>query len=350
MEMINVLTKADIDRNAPVIVKWDKPLVGNDGNVTDGVLAGQASEFIPRIEQESKLLSELRYIEMQGETQDIQALRVRPKLQNGNKVAEGNAQIDDLLSLTQVAPDILKSKLTAQFFTAYTVIPKTFLKTNIEGEGFIAKYESLLAPACAADADIVSIFGKVPANNQSASGYEAIDGILAQLDAVRTYYDANVATNPKLPMGRFTDISTASSILPQLYAMYVQYITQDGIPGNMKLYTSAMTYAKMLAESANRETAGGDDLYFHGGKLYFYGFEVVRLDALAHPQNGYGDVVIMMDPDSVGYGPVMEAESEGEYKVERKGYLTSVDFMFDVGVIFPEDVIYAKVTTPSGSD
>ena len=349
MEMINVLTKADIEKNAPVIVKWDKPLVDNDGHVTDGVLAGQAAEFIPRIEQESKLLSELRYIEMEGETQDIQALRVRPKLQNGNKLTNG-AQIDDLLSLTQVAPDILKSTLTAQFFTAYTVIPKTFIKTNIEKEGFIAKYESLLAPACAADADIVSIFGKVPANNQTASGYEAIDGILAQLDAVRTYYDANVATNPELPMGRFTDISTASSLIPQLYAMYIQFLTQNGKDANAKLYVSAMTYAKMVAESANRQTAGGDDLYFHGGKLYFYGFEVVKLDALAHPQNDYGEVAIMMDPDSVGYGPVMEAESEGEYKIERKGYLTSIDFMFDVGIIFPEDVIYAKITTPSGSD
>ena len=343
-----MITKADIEyKNAPVIVKWDKPLTDSNGNVTEGVMAGQASEFIPRIEQESKLLSELRYIEMEGETQDIQTLRVRPKLQNGNKLSSG-AQIDDLLSLTETLPGILKTTLKAQFFTAYTKIAKTFLKTNIEKEGFISKYESLLAPACAADAEVIAIFGKIPATGQTASGYQAIDGILAQLDAVKAYYDENAATNPKLPMGKFTDITTASPLVPQLYQMYIQYLNQEGRLENLKIYTSATTYAKLVAESAERETAGGDDLYFRGGKLYFYGIEVVRLDALAHPENDYGDVVIFMDPNSVGYGPIMEAESEAQYKVELKGYLTSIDFMFDVGIIFGEDVLYAKVTTPSG--
>ena len=53
--------------------------------------------------------------------------------------------------------------------------------------------------------------------------------------------------------------------------------------------------------------------------------------------------MIISNPDSIGYGPIMEAESEAEYKIELKSYLTSVDWMFDVAVIFPEDVLYAKV-------
>ena len=345
-----MITKADIEARKPVIVKWDKALVDSNANVTEGVIAGQASEFIPRIEQESKLLGMLRYIEMHGETQDIQALRVRPKLQNGNKLTGNKGQIEDLLSLSETLPGILKEKLVAQFFTAFTKIPKTFMLTNVEEEGFLAKYESLLAPACAADAEVVAIFGKVPSSGQTSSGYEAIDGILAQLDAVKAYYDDNVDDNPKLPMGKFSDISTASALVPQIYQMYIQYLNQEGKIENAKLFTSAMTYAKLVAESANRQTAGGDDLYFNGGKLYFYGMEVIRLDALAHPENNYGDVVIIADPDSIGYGPIMEAESEGDYKQEMKGYLVSVDFMFDVGIIFAEDVIYTEIKTPSGTD
>lgn len=340
-----MITQADIDARKPVIVKWDKALVDADKNVTDGVLAGQASEFIPRIEKESKLLGQLRYVEMDGETQDIQALRVRPRLQNGNKLT-GNvgAQVDNILSLTETLPGILKEKLVAQFFTAYTKVPKTFLKTNIEKEGFIAKYESLLAPACAADAEIIAIFGKVPASSQTASGYEAINGILAQLDAVNTYYEANKATNPKLPMGKFTDISLANPILPQVYEMYIQYLNQGGKLENGKIFVSAMTNARMINEASQRETGKGDDLYFNGTQLMFYGIPVEVIDALNYPENNYGDVVIIANPDSIGYGPVMEAESEAEYKTELKAYLTSVDFMFDVGIIFPEDVIYAKVT------
>ena len=46
---MNMITKADIEANKPVIVKWDKPLQSS-GAVTDGVMAGQASEFITRIE------------------------------------------------------------------------------------------------------------------------------------------------------------------------------------------------------------------------------------------------------------------------------------------------------------
>ena len=342
-----MITKEDIDARKPVIVKWDKALVDSDKNVTDGVLAGQADEFIPRIEKESKLLGQLRYIEMNGETQDIQALRVRPKLQNGNKLT-GGAQIDDLLSLTETLPGILKEELVAQFFTAFTKIPKTFMKTNVDGENFLAKYEALLAPACAADAEIISIFGKVPASGQTSSGYEAINGILAQLDAINAYYTEHSSDNPKLPMGKFADISTANPILPQIHNMYIQFLTQGGKLENVKIFVSAMTNAKMIAEASQRETNRGDELYFNGTQLIFYGMPVEVIDALSYPENNYGDVVIIMNPDSVGYGPVMEAESEAEYKSELKGYLTSVDWMFDVGIIFPEDVIYAKVTTPSG--
>ena len=39
----------------------------------------------------------------------------------------------------------------------------------------------------------------------------------------------------------------------------------------------------------------------------------------------------------------MEAESEAEYNLLSKAYITSVDWMFDVGIIFAEDVLYATV-------
>lgn len=59
-----MITKTDIDANKPVVVKWAKPLQ-SAGVVTDGVMAGQASEFITRIDEESELLGMLRYVEME---------------------------------------------------------------------------------------------------------------------------------------------------------------------------------------------------------------------------------------------------------------------------------------------
>ena len=106
-----MITKQDIDANKPVIVKWDKALLNTNGQVTEGVLAGQAEEFITRIEEESELLSELRYLEMDGETLDIQGLRVRAKLKNMNKLSGSSkgAQIDDITLLDETTPDTLKT-------------------------------------------------------------------------------------------------------------------------------------------------------------------------------------------------------------------------------------------------
>lgn len=357
-----MITKADIDANKPVIVKWDKPLQSS-GVATDGVIAGQASEFITRIEEESELLGMLRYIEMDGETQDIQALRVRANLQNMEKLTvTPGAQVDNITSLTETLPGILKETLVAKAFTAFTKIPKTFMKTNVEKEGFIAKYESLLAPACAYSAEQIAIFGKVPASSQTSAGYEAIDGILAQLDAVAgAYLDSttHAVIDAKAPQGRYgvhwnatssetgyTDINagTGYEVLPQIDAMLNQYIKQRGKRKLAKIFVSSEMSAVMIAEASKRETEGGDRLFFNDdGNMMFRGIEVIPLDALDNPVNSYGDVIIIANPDSIGYGPVMEAESEAEYKLEMKAYLTSVDYMFDVGVIFPEDVLYAKV-------
>ena len=347
-----MITKQDIDANKPVIVKWDKALLNTNGQVTEGVLAGQAEEFITRIEEESELLSELRYLEMDGETLDIQGLRVRAKLKNMNKLSGSSkgAQIDDITLLDETTPDILKTTLKAQPFTAYTTIPKTFLKTNIEKEGFIGKYESLLIPSCAFSAEQIAVFGKIPSSSQTAEGTEALNGILAQLDDVKTNYTTASSTDPKVPMGKFTDINATTPVLTQIDEMLNQYTKQRGKRKLAKIFVSSRMESLMIAEASKRETDGGDRLLFNDvGNMMFRGREVVQLDVLDNPVNDYGDVVLIANPDSIAYGPVMEAESESQYDIKMKSYITSVDFMFDVAVIYAEDVLYAKVDySPSG--
>ena len=347
-----MITKQDIDANKPVIVKWDKALLNTNGQVTEGVLAGQAEEFITRIEEESELLSELRYLEMDGETLDIQGLRVRAKLKNMNKLSGSSkgAQIDDITLLDETTPDILKTTLKAQPFTAYTTIPKTFLKTNIEKEGFIGKYESLLIPSCAFSAEQIAVFGKIPSSSQTAEGTEALNGILAQLDDVKTNYTTASSTDPKVPMGKFTDINATTPVLTQIDEMLNQYTKQRGKRKLAKIFVSSRMESLMIAEASKRETDGGDRLLFNDvGNMMFRGREVVQLDVLDNPVNNYGDVVLIANPDSIAYGPVMEAESESQYDIKMKSYITSVDFMFDVAVIYAEDVLYAKVDySPSG--
>lgn len=348
-----MITQADIEANRPMVLKWAKPLTSS-GAVTDGVMAGQANEFLTRIDEEAEFLSLVRYIEMDGETQDIQQLRVKANLMNMNQLAGGSvpgAQVDKITSLTETTPSILKQTLVAQPFTAYTIIPKTFLKTNIEKEGFLAKYEALLAPSVAYSAEQIAIFGKN--TGADAKGIHALKGILAQLDDVKTAWGTGHGANPKMPMGEFTTIDASSTatatIAEQLDAMIRQFTYQKGKRANAVILVSSELQALLISELGNRETAKGDDLVFNDqGNLMFRGIAVKQIDALDDPVNSYGDVCIICDPNSIGYGPVMEAESEAEYSVERKAYLTSIDVMFDVAVIFAEDVLYADVNyTPS---
>jgi hypothetical protein len=355
-----MITKADIDASRPVVIKWEKALQSG-GAATDGVMAGQASEFIARIEEESELLGLLRYVEMEGETQDIQSLRVRPNLMSMEKLSSVvGSQVDPITSLTETTPTILKKTLVAHAFTAYTKISKVFLKTNIEKEGFIAKYESLLAPACAFSAEQVAVFGK--ATGADAAGYHNLKGILAQLDEIATasvdtsthalkagyalgrygYYDDT--SDGHTPAWANINAGTGYDILPQIDDMLNAYVKQKGKRKLAKIFVSSEMSAKMIAEASKRETDGGDRLLFNDeGNMMFRGLEVIPLDVLDNPVNSYTDVVIIANPDSIAYGPVMEAESEAEYNLLSKAYITSVDWMFDVGIIFAEDVLYATV-------
>lgn len=357
------ITAKDIDANKPVIVKWAKTLQSN-GVATAGVMAGQATEFLTRMEDESELLAQLRFIEGEGETQDIQQLRVKANLMNMMKLSGASGagtQIDSLSSVAETTPTILKDTLVAQPFTAYTYIPKTFLKTNIEKEGFISKYESLLVPSVAFSAEQIAIFGK---NTQAdAYGIHGLDGILKQLDDVATasvdtsthdlkadyplgrygYYDDT--TSGHTPAWASINAGTGYDVIPQIDAMLQAYTSQGGKRKEANIYVSSKLEAILIAEASKRETDGGDRLFFNDvGNLVLRGREVIQLDALDNPVNSYGDCIFIANPDSIAYYPVMNIESESAYVIEKKSYLTSVDVMFDVGIIFAEDVLYASVS------
>ena len=352
----------DIDANKPVIVKWDKSLIDANGAVTDGVMHKPAQEFITRIEKESKLLPMLRYIEMDGEKADLQHLRVSPRLQNMQKVASnGNLSLDIITDLAEATPEFLKQELTAVPLTAYTLIPKAFMKTNIEHENFINKYEGILAPECAFSAESIAVFGKPLQSGETAGsggvpaaqdGMLAMEGLLYQLDAVRTSATTGGVVDTKKAHGKSVNTIYQDNPIVGIQALIEEYIGQGGKRSEAKIFVDSITEFALIREAGKRETQKGDLYYFDNGVLYINGVEIVQLDVLDRPERGYGSVAIIMNPASIAYAPVMEAESEAEYSVARKAYLTSIDFMFDVGVVFATDVLYSDVsaTTPSDGD
>ena len=341
----------DINKN--FVVKWSKALTDSNNAVTSGVFHAPAEEFITKIEDEAQFIKMVRYVEMDGEKADLEQLRVHPRLQNMQKLSSSKVLTQDILTdLAETTPEFLKTTLTAVPLTTFTNIPKGFLKTNLEGEAFTSTYENILAPAVAFSADKIAIFGKVLQNGETAGsggvppaqdGMLAMNGVLAQLDAI-------AAASPAAgsPQGKGTKIYR-DNIVKGIQSLILEFIAQDGKVSNAQILVSAKTMAALRYAIGNRETDAGDHVFFDGELLRFDGIPVVAMDALNKPERGFGDVAIILDPAAVAYGPVFEAESESEYSVARKSYLTSIDYMFDVGIIFAEDILYVQVgdTTPS---
>ena len=367
-----MILKDEIERHGSYIIKWDQPLVDSNGDVENGVKHAPAPEFLSRIEARAGLLPLLRYIEMEGETQDIEQLRVRAKLVNKQKLtgASKGAQVDNLLNLPETVPDKRKKKLICKSFVAFSQIEEDFVKTNIEGEAFLNKYQSLFAPACAFAVDQALLYGEETLTD--AYGYHAIDGILKQLDdGAGEYLDSTThePVNPKKPQGHYgvhwnadstetdkteyIDIKAGEGyeLFPQIHKMLLQYVKQRGNRENVKLIVSHSVEEKLLFEASQRPTTGGDSFFF-AGKTFneFLNTNVVALDVMdeymddeGNPINGYGEVVLLVDPSCIGYGPLMEGESVLNYELLLLSYVCANKFMFDVAVIDFEDVLYANV-------
>ena len=361
-----MITKEHIDNNQPIILKWGKTLVDStSGDVTDGVKHALADEFLTRIDEEAKFVSMLRYISMDGAKQkDIQHLRMNSPLMSMEKITTGAAygeQVADISSLTEAAPTFLKQTLDAKPFTNYSIVPKTFLQTNIEGDGFMNKMEGLMAPSTAYSMDQIAIFGKrTLADNK---GIHALKGLLAQLDDVATAsVDSTThALKSGAPIGKFgyfddtttghdpawapINAGTGYEIIPQLEQMIEDYLKQKGKRDKAVFFISSILEARLLAEAgASRATDRSDFFrYDADGNFVLHGIKFIAIDVLNDPVNSYGDVIILADPDAIAYAPVEDITSEGEYSVMKKSYVTSFDVFFDIALLFAQDVIYADV-------
>ena len=351
-----MITKEHIEQNKPIILKWGKALVDSTtGDVTDGVKHAPAEEFLTRIDDEAKFVSEIRYISMDGSKQkDIQHLRMNSPLMSMEQISSSSAygeQITDITSLDEATPSFLKQTLDAKPFTNYSVVPKTFLETNIEGEAFMNKMEGLMAPSTAYSMDQIAIFGK--RTLADSKGIHALKGLLAQLDDVKTAWTSGHSTTPRMPMGEFTGINagTGYEIIPQLEAMIEQFVYQKGKRANAVFFISSILEARLLAEAGALRATDRSDYFRYDadGSFVLHGVKFITLDVLNDPVNSYGDVAILCDPDAICYAPVEDITSEGEYSVVKKSYITSFDVFFDIALLFAEDVLYADVAyTPKG--
>ena len=157
------------------------------------------------------------------------------------------------------------------------------------------------------------------------------------------YYDDTTSGHD--PAWAAITAGTGYEIIPQLEAMIEAFLKQKGKRDKAVFFVSSIFEAKLLAEAGSYRATDKSDYFRYDadGNFTLHGIKFITLDVLNDPVNSYGDVVILADPDAIGYAPVEDITSEGEYSVMKKSYVISFDVFFDIALLFAQDVIYADV-------
>ena len=181
-------------------------------------------------------------------------------------------------------------------------------------------------------------------NTTSTDGIHQINGVFKQLEAIADTYETNVAIDRKAPMGYYPDIDASKDLVKQIKRMITQFTKQRGKRSKAKIYVSTELEGLLIEEADQRPTERGDNLYFDdNGQLTLWGVPIAQADFLDEPDNGYEEQILMADPDSIVFGFLNEIESENDYELSAKAYLSTVDVYFDVLILYNKDVLAAKI-------
>ena len=352
---VKVVTRETIEKNLPFILKWSKNPRDNGGAINPGwKQQTEIDRFLELVENTPSILNDARFIQMESIEHDISYLRVKARLQSMKKLSGENKgaplQKEYTTDLEETVPEFSRSKLEAEPFSIFTYTSKLFLNTNIEKESFLPHMEAILAERAGYSAENIGMYGIKNENTTSTDGVHQIDGVFKQLENIAETYETNVAKDRKAPMGYFNDIDATKPLVPQVKKMITQFSKQRGKRANAKIYVSTEFEGLLIEEADERPTERGDNLYFDNGQLKLWGVPISQADFLDEPDNGYGEQILMADPDSIVFGFVNEIESENDYELSAKAYLSTVDVYFDVLILYNKDVLAAKIINiPSGT-
>lgn len=345
---MKVITRDTIKNNEDFILKWGLKPIDANGKYVPGILQQQdANNFLEIVENAPTIINDARFYKMRAIEEDISFLRVNARFQSMRQLSGDDAgkQITDVEDVEETVPEFSRSALKAEPMTMFTYTSKTFIKENIEGEGFLRHIESILGEQSAYAAEIAGMYGKIKTVNPSTDAVDHINGFLTQLYDIKTAYDALDNPSVRSPMGVFTDIDAYSgaSIVKQLKKMITQFTKQKGKKSNAKIYVSSLFEGLLTEEADQRPTDKGDNLYFEGGQLKLWGVPIVQADIMDNPENGFEEHVLIANPDSLVFGFLSNFEAENEYQMKKKAYLSSLDAYFDVLLLLNKDALCARV-------
>ena len=346
---VTVVDSKTIEDNLPFILKWSKNPRNNGGAINPGwKQQTEIDRFLELVENTPSILNDARFIQMESIEHDVSYLRVKARLQSMKKLAGDNKgaplQKEYTEELEETVPEFSRNKLEAEPFSIFTYTSKLFLKTNIEKESFLPHMEAILAERAGYSAENIGMYGIKNDNTNSTDGIHQINGVFKQLQDIAETYESNITKDRKAPMGYFPDIDASQDLVKQIKRMITQFTKQRGKRSKAKIYVSTELEGMLIEQADQRPTQRGDNLYFDdNGQLTLWGVPISQADFLDEPDNGFEEQILMADPDSIVFGFLNEIESENDYELSAKAYLSTVDVYFDVLILYNKDVLAAKI-------
>lgn len=345
-----------VESEKPIILKWaDSPF--NESTVEpDSRYAfnpgwqqpTQVDNFYKRLEEKTSIIKDATFIKMESLQHNIEYLRNELNFDDVRYLAtdepahKKGAQIQDIYQFRESRPSFHRNSLNAKNFVAYTLIPETFLKENIEKESFLPFIESDLGMRAGIETERLGMFGIANSSRpHGRSGYDSIDGIFQQLQNI----NSTAETGTDQPQGFGSPIKAVTgTVIPQLQDKIQEFIDQNGRDEYAKFYVSRKLYNQILKEASQRETNAGDGVFFNGSEVKIFGTEIKRVDFLnplmdITKRNGWGHLALLCDPASLAWGFFNEVESKSTYEHDKLSYLTSIQCAFDTAIIWEEDVL-----------
>ena len=350
---MGIVTKDTIRNGDSFILKWANDVEKRDGDTNPSWKnAQEADSFLVHIDNQTSIINECRFIVMNSMEYDVSYLRVRTRLQYMGKISganKGKQLTKDLTTdIEETVPEFSKDSLVAVPFYAYTYTPETFLLQNIEKADFLPMIESLLAESAGFGAEIIGMYGIKKSTGATQDGVDHLDGFFKQAQDIADGYEEAKAIDRQAPMGYFDPIDATKPLVPQLLKMLTQFSIQKGNRSLGKFYVSNLIYGLLCEEAGNRETPMGDALLFHGDELRLWNTPITVADFLDVPDNGYGEQVLLANPESLVFGFLDQIRSMNTYEHKEASYLSSVRVLFDVLILWNKDILVAEVDFGDG--
>lgn len=340
----------------PFIETTDGPIV------KPGMLpAAEGSAFLAERTYSSVFHQKCDFQKVTSKKNTIVFLDADSNLQSLTAIEDG-AQIGNLNERTQNGKRTRKKILTAEPYIEFSEFTWTMIEDNLVGQRFLQEYVNAVNRKRAYNMGQLELYAKKDATAGDADGIHANDGVFTQLDDIYNYYKTNIndtdsqlygqgyycgihgTGTDKVPIDFSKDIKSDGNVVDQLCDMETQYLTQEGSMGYEYL-VSHEAYGQLRKVARQRETSGGDAIYFDGGSLRINGTPITPCQELGRPLNGYPQHILLGNfKNAVLNGMREDFQSHMEWNQDRQRWVIDTKVYFGTIIKYEQDILAAEVT------